>query len=80
MSLPAHLHECDSNAERENMKSTLYPIAADDVARVAGERQSQRLVTAFVISGLFFMLLPGTFLEMVDSTGSIRTRTSIGIP
>ena len=31
-------------------------------ARIAGERQSQHLVTAFVISGLLFMLLPGTFL------------------
>ena len=33
-----------------------------DAARIAGERQSQHLVTAFVISGLLFMLLPGTFL------------------
>lgn len=30
--------------------------------RVAAERHSQRLVTAFVITGLLFMLLPGTFL------------------
>ncbi|WP_348266134.1 hypothetical protein P8936_09405 [Edaphobacter paludis] len=30
--------------------------------RVAVERQSQRIVSAFVITGLFFMLLPGTFL------------------
>lgn len=34
---------------------------ADD-ARIANERQSQRIVTAFVASGLIFMLLPGTFL------------------
>jgi len=33
-----------------------------DAARMAGERKSQHLVTAFVISGLLFMLLPGTFL------------------
>lgn len=31
-------------------------------ARITGERRSQRLVVAFVISGLLFMLLPGTFL------------------
>ena len=33
-----------------------------NAARIAGERMSQRLVTAFVLSGIFFMLLPGTFL------------------
>jgi hypothetical protein len=33
-----------------------------NAARIAGERRSQHLVTAFVISGLLFMLLPGTFL------------------
>ncbi|MFZ0661685.1 MAG: NnrS family protein [Acidobacteriaceae bacterium] len=38
------------------------PVAPKDVARIASERQSQRLVTAFVSSGLVFMLLPGTFL------------------
>lgn len=36
-------------------------VPADD-ARIANERQSQRIVTAFVASGLIFMLLPGTFL------------------
>lgn len=30
--------------------------------RIAGERRSQHLIIAFVISGLLFMLLPGTFL------------------
>jgi len=33
-----------------------------EAARVAGERRSQHLITAFVITGLLFMLLPGTFL------------------
>ncbi|MGB6689066.1 MAG: NnrS family protein [Terracidiphilus sp.] len=33
-----------------------------DTTRIAGERHSQRLVIAFVISGMLFMLLPGTFL------------------
>src|SRR6185437_6665203 len=31
-------------------------------ARIIGEQRSQRLVSAFVMSGLVFMLLPGTFL------------------
>ncbi len=38
------------------------PIVDTNAARIAGERMSQRLVTAFVLSGIFFMLLPGTFL------------------
>ena len=38
------------------------PTRTGDAARIDGERRSQRLVTAFVISGLVFMLLPGTFL------------------
>src|ERR1035437_6711351 len=33
-----------------------------NAAWIAGERRSQHLVTAFVISGLLFMLVPGTFL------------------
>lgn len=33
-----------------------------NAARIANERMSQRLVTAFVLSGIFFVLLPGTFL------------------
>lgn len=36
----------------------------DDTLRVRNERQSQYLVTAFILSGIFFMLLPGTFLGM----------------
>lgn len=31
-------------------------------SRITGERRSQHLVMAFVVSGLLFMLLPGTFL------------------
>ncbi|MGC2160415.1 MAG: NnrS family protein [Silvibacterium sp.] len=45
------------------MTAALHPPPqTGDAARIDGERQSQRLVTAFVISGLVFMLLPGTFL------------------
>lgn len=38
------------------------PLVETNAARIAGELTSQRLVTAFVLSGIFFMLLPGTFL------------------
>jgi hypothetical protein len=38
------------------------PVAVADAARIESERQSQHLVTAFIVSGMFFMLLPGTFL------------------
>lgn len=33
-----------------------------DSDRIATEKQSQRLVTTFIASGMIFMLLPGTFL------------------
>ncbi len=39
-----------------------FTLVDTNAARIAGERISQRLVTAFVLSGIFFMLLPGTFL------------------
>lgn len=38
------------------------PVAPENAARIANERRSQQLVTAFIASGLVFMLLPGTFL------------------
>src|SRR6185437_11951186 len=44
------------------MTATLTRSAPVDDARIANERRSQQLVTAFVASGLVFMLLPGTFL------------------
>jgi len=45
------------------MNSALHPAVQEpDAARIRGEQRSQRLVTAFVASGLVFMLLPGTFL------------------
>lgn len=39
-----------------------WRLVDTNAARIAGERMSQRLVTAFVLGGVFFMLLPGTFL------------------
>lgn len=49
MSTLLHAEDVRSNAE-------------DNVLRVRNERHSQYLVTAFILSGLLFMLLPGTFL------------------
>ncbi len=44
-------------------------------ARLAAERSSQSVVTAFVLSGLFFMLLPGTFLGVWNLIGISESRT-----
>ena len=45
------------------MIAALHPaIQESDRSRIVGEQRSQRLVTAFVVSGLIFMLLPGTFV------------------
>ena len=44
-------------------------------ARIAIERQSQRLVTAFIVSGMLFMLLPGTFLGVWNLIGISQQRT-----
>ncbi|MEO6802920.1 MAG: hypothetical protein ABI197_06725 [Granulicella sp.] len=44
--------------------TTLLPLVNPNSDRIAGEQKSQRLVTAFILSGIFFMLLPGTFLGM----------------
>ena len=39
---------------------------------IRAERQSQILIEAFVVSGLFFMLLPGTFLGVWNLIGISR--------
>ncbi len=39
------------------------------------ERHSQRLVTAFIVSGMLFMLLPGTFLGVWNLIGISQQRT-----
>ncbi|MGB6975354.1 MAG: NnrS family protein [Terracidiphilus sp.] len=45
------------------MSAAIHSAAdASEAARITGERRSQQLVTTFVLSGLLFMLLPGTFL------------------
>ena len=45
------------------------------MARVSMERHSQRLVTAFIASGMLFMLLPGTFLGVWNLIGISQQRT-----
>lgn len=46
-----------------------------DAARVGLEQHSQRLITAFIISGMLFMLLPGTFLGVWNLVGISQQRT-----
>ncbi|MFZ0516765.1 MAG: hypothetical protein WAM20_06930, partial [Acidobacteriaceae bacterium] len=50
-----------------------------NTARVAMERQSQRLVTAFIASGMLFMLLPGTFLGVWNLIGISQHRELSGL-
>ena len=46
-----------------------------DVRRIAMERHSQRLVTAFIASGMLFMILPGTFLGVWNLIDISQQRT-----
>lgn len=46
-----------------------------DAVRIAMEQHSQRLVTAFIVSGMLFMLLPGTFLGVWNLVGISQQRT-----
>ncbi len=46
-----------------------------NAARVSMERHSQRLVTAFIASGMLFMLLPGTFLGVWNLIGISQQHT-----
>ncbi|HET9099719.1 MAG TPA: NnrS family protein [Acidobacteriaceae bacterium] len=43
--------------------------------RIAMEQHSQRVVTAFIASGMLFMLLPGTFLGVWNLIGISQQRT-----
>lgn len=55
-------------------------VTAADDTRIRGERQSQRLVTAFILSGLIFMLLPGTFLGVWNLLGISQAHRPESIP
>lgn len=54
--------------------------ARRNAERVMMERHSQRIVSAFVITGLFFMLLPGTFLGVWNLLDISEARVSSAIP
>jgi len=48
------------------------PATSSAEERIRAERQSQHLIEAFLASGLFFMLLPGTFLGVWNLIGISR--------
>lgn len=50
-----------------------------DSPRIAMERHSQRLVTAFVAIGMLFMLLPGTFLGVWNLIGISQQHTAANL-
>jgi len=54
--------------------------ASKNAERIAVERQSQRIVSAFVITGLFFMLLPGTFLGVWNLVDISEAHLSSALP
>lgn len=56
------------------------PQAAANDARIQAERSSQHLVTVFVLSGLFFMLLPGTFLGVWSLIDISRAHLPSALP
>lgn len=51
-----------------------------DDRRIAVERQSQQLVIAFILTGLFFMLLPGTFLGVWNLLDISEAHLSSALP
>lgn len=55
-------------------------LTAQNVTRIQSERASQRLVIAFVLSGLFFMLLPGTFLGVWNLIGISKAHEVTSLP
>lgn len=56
-------------------KEANLPGQRADIDRIAIEKHSQRLAIAFIVSGLFFMLLPGTFLGVWKLIAISKERT-----
>jgi len=56
-------------------ESKIPNVDLDEEPRIRAERQSQALIEAFLASGLFFMLLPGTFLGVWNLIGISRRQT-----
>jgi len=57
---------------KETTISQTFPA---EEPRIRAERQSQALIEAFLASGLFFLLLPGTFLGVWNLIGISRHET-----
>lgn len=57
------------------MQESLQISSSQEQPHIRAERQSQILIEAFVASGLFFMLLPGTFLGVWNLIGISRRQT-----
>jgi hypothetical protein len=60
--------------------TTELPVLGTNDNRIADEHKRQRLVTAFIATGLFFMLLPGTFLGVWNLIGISSERNVSGLP
>ncbi len=60
--------------------SPQLPLADLNARRIASEQNSQHLVTAFVLSGIIFMLLPGTFLGVWNLLSISRAHSVTTLP
>jgi hypothetical protein len=56
-------------------RADISQTSSEEQPRIRAERQSQTLIEAFLVSGLFFMLLPGTFLGVWNLIGISRRQT-----
>lgn len=61
------------------MSAINQPAATATDRRIEMERQSQYLVTAFIVSGIIFMLLPGTFLGVWNLIGISEQHTAAAL-
>jgi len=62
------------------MSTPLQILDSRNAQRVAVERQSQWLVSAFIVTGVFFMLLPGTFLGVWNLIDISEAHLSSALP
>ncbi len=62
------------------MSTPLQILDSKNAQRIAVERQSQWLVSAFIITGVFFMLLPGTFLGVWNLLDISEAHLSSALP
>lgn len=62
------------------MSTPLQVLDNKNTQRIAMERQSQWLVSAFIVTGVFFMLLPGTFLGVWNLLDISEAHLSSALP